>query len=113
MGETITTTPLERARFIVRTEPENLQRAIQEQIEEAMQELLSMVGRGAICQGCRCAVFYVLHQNGKQIAYSRQGMPHSEVCAEALAMRNDTRKRTRRLPLDIPPRIQRVPNERP
>jgi hypothetical protein len=84
-------TPEQRAARLIETAPENLERAIAEQIGEAVAGLLEMVGKPATCRGCGVAIWFVKLPSDKLCPFDRNGLSHFVTCEHAAEFRKEPR----------------------
>jgi hypothetical protein len=88
-------TPEERARRVVQAEPEQLQPLVQAEIEEALVDLLRLIGTEGICRGCGAGIWWVRHANDRPVPYSRKGINHFIDCPNAKDFRREPRNERR------------------
>ena len=75
-------TPEQRARYVVRSEPEQLEAAIAEEIHQAIRDVLVRLGTPGFCDTCRKTIFWVHTTNGRRrVPYSARGVPHTQDCS--------------------------------
>lgn len=74
-------TPEQRAKYVIRMNPEKLEQAIAEEIHEAVREVLHRLGTPGFCDTCQCAIYWVHTTNGRRrVPYSGRGVPHTTDC---------------------------------
>lgn len=74
-------TPEMRAKYVLKSNPENLEQAVAEEIHQAVRELLSRLGTSGFCDTCQRAIYWVHTTNGRRrVPYSTRGVPHTTDC---------------------------------
>jgi hypothetical protein len=76
-----------RARRVLTADPENLEQAIVDEINDAVAETLGRLGKEGTCRGCGATIWWVKNAAGKSQPYSRQGISHFADCPKAAEFR--------------------------
>lgn len=77
-------TPEQRAREVMLSEPEFLERRIAEEIGDAVRDVLARIGNSGICDTCGNDIWWLSTINGgRRVPYSARGVPHTLDCRMA------------------------------